>query len=205
MFTLGVIYSSSNSDSLNFEHLNVSPPCSIRKAFLTLLEYLYTFQHVHFLTRYRNNQVPSLLDLVLTNNEHMIPEITSQPPLGKSDHIVIEFEYLCYYTAQQHNVSQYLYDHGDYESMKHELLSTDWEQVFGSLDMQTIWSIFHSKMLLLIDKYIPSCIFRSNVKTKWLNLSTLKLIKRKHKARNTYKATWHQICTPNVEMLLSFP
>jgi len=60
----------------------------------------------------------------------MISEITSKPPLGKSDHIVIE-----YYTAQQHNVSQYLCNHGDYESMKHD---TDWEKVFESLDMQSM-------------------------------------------------------------------
>jgi len=76
-----------------------------------VLEDLYIFQHVHFPTRYKNNQVPSLLDLVLTNNEHMIPEITSQPPFGESGLIVIEFEYFCYYAAQQHNVSQS--DHGD--------------------------------------------------------------------------------------------
>jgi len=47
-------------------------------------------------------------------------------------------------------------------------------------------------MLFLIDKYIPLRIFKSNVKHKWLNSSTtLKLIKQKHKAWNTYKATHH--------------
>jgi len=49
---------------------------------------------------------------------------------------------LLYCTTTQLNVSQYLYNHGDYESMKHELLNTDWEQVFESLNMQSMWSTF---------------------------------------------------------------
>ena len=49
----------------------------------------------------------------------------------------------------------------------------------------------HSKVLLLIDKYIPTRIFKSYSKPKWLDSSTLKLIKQKHKAWNTYKATRH--------------
>ena len=75
--------------------------------------------------------------------------------------------------------------------MKHELLNTNWEQIFENLNTQCMWSVFHSKVLLLIDKYIPTCIFKSNSKPKWLDSSTLKLIKQKHKAWNTYKATQH--------------
>ena len=129
--------------------------------------------------------MPSLLHLVLTNDEHTVSNIMSLPLLGKSDHIVIEFVYLCYCTVQRCNVPRYLYWNGDYESMKHELLNTNWEQIFENLNMQCMWSVFHSKVLLLIDKYIPTRIFKSYSKPKWLDSSTLKLIKQKHKAWNT--------------------
>ena len=36
-------------------------------------------------------------------------------------------------------------------------------------------------------------MFESNSKAKWLNSSTLKAIKQKHKAWNTYKATHHHV------------
>ena len=54
-----------------------------------------------------------------------------------------------------------------------------------------MWSILHSKLLKLIDMYVP--VQRSNYKPKpkWLNNTALKAIKRKHKAWNTYMATRH--------------
>ena len=53
----------------------------------------FLYQHVKTPTRYRNNQVPSLLDLVLTNEENMVEEIETLPSLDKSDHITLKFKY----------------------------------------------------------------------------------------------------------------
>ena len=58
--------------------------------------------------------------------------------------------------------------------MKHELLSADWKQVFASLDMQSMWSILHFKMLFLIDKCIPSRIFWIKCKTQMAQFINLK-------------------------------
>ena len=54
-----------------------------------------------------------------------------------------------------------------------------------------MWSLLRSKLLFLIDKYVPTQTFEPNSRTKWLNSSTLKAIKQKHKAWSTYKATHH--------------
>ena len=43
-------------------------------------------------TRVRHGQEPSVLDLVLTNEEGMIENIEYGNPLGKSDHLVLTFE-----------------------------------------------------------------------------------------------------------------
>jgi len=59
-------------------------------------------------------------------------------PLGKSDHIVIEFIYWCYYTIESRSVSKYLYNRGDYMSMTRELLNTDWEVLFEGLDTENM-------------------------------------------------------------------
>ena len=47
-----------------------------------------------------------------------------------------------------------LYGHGDYVSIRNELLDTDWEHLFKGLDTESMWLCFHSKLLNLIDKLI---------------------------------------------------
>jgi len=77
-------------------------------------------------------------------------------------------------------------------SMTRELLNTDWEALFEGLDIENMWQLLHSKLLSLIDKYIPIQTVMHNSKPKWLNSFALKTIKQKHKACNTYKATHQQ-------------
>jgi len=59
---------------------------------VSLLDDLFLTQHVNFPTRYRNDQIPSLLDLILSTDQHVVTDLASLPPLGKSDHIVISFD-----------------------------------------------------------------------------------------------------------------
>jgi hypothetical protein len=56
-------------------------------------------QHVKDATRYRDGQVPSLLDLVITNESHYVDRILLDAPLGKSDHLLIRFDLICYWTS----------------------------------------------------------------------------------------------------------
>ena len=49
-------------------------------------------QHVNFNTRHRVNNNPSRLDLIFTNEEEMIENISSKAPIGLSDHVRISFE-----------------------------------------------------------------------------------------------------------------
>ncbi|KER30143.1 hypothetical protein T265_03400 [Opisthorchis viverrini] len=53
-------------------------------------------QHVVALTRYRAGQLPSLLDLVITNERHLVGQVTTNAPLGHSDHCALTFDFICY-------------------------------------------------------------------------------------------------------------
>ena len=68
--------------------------------FKSMLSHLLTtgmlHNHVTQPTRYRGTTNPSLLDLVLTNEELMVETIEYEAPLGASDHICLSFEYICY-------------------------------------------------------------------------------------------------------------
>ena len=53
--------------------------------FIEVIESLYLIQHVKEATRTRGTNVPSILDLVFTEDEGNIEHITYDSPLGKSD------------------------------------------------------------------------------------------------------------------------
>ena len=48
-------------------------------------------QFIHCPTHYRTTQTPSLIDLVLSNDSHLVNNITHFPPLGMSHHSVLTF------------------------------------------------------------------------------------------------------------------
>ena len=56
----------------------------------------FLFQHVREPTRFREGQIPSVLDLILTNEENMVEKIDYLPSLGKSDHVVLGFNFNCF-------------------------------------------------------------------------------------------------------------
>ena len=48
-------------------------------------------------TRVRGGQTPSLIDLVLIKEDDMVQNVASGPPFGLSDHVVVAFDFMCYY------------------------------------------------------------------------------------------------------------
>jgi len=84
-----------NYPEINYDDYTVSagedsPPSN----FFTCTQDLFLFQHVTEFTRYRENQKPSILDYVFTYDENSISNILYAPPLGKSDHSCLRFEYV---------------------------------------------------------------------------------------------------------------
>ncbi|CAH8454406.1 unnamed protein product [Dicrocoelium dendriticum] len=73
---------------------------TIGEQFKTDLQDLVTtvplYNHSTLPTRFRTGNRPSVLDLVLTNEEHMTDALVLDFPLGRSDHAVISFNFVCY-------------------------------------------------------------------------------------------------------------
>ena len=78
--------------------------------------------------------------------------------------------------------------------MAEDISNKDWYALFKDLDTVELWGIFHSELLCLIDKYVPTNNFSSakgHSHPAWLNREVSKAIKAKHKAWNRYHFT-HQ-------------
>ena len=71
------------------------PENSMEHQFQSLFSECILFNHAHEPTRIRGLDRPSQLDLILTNEESMIDRVEYNPPLGKSDHVTMMFDYVC--------------------------------------------------------------------------------------------------------------
>ena len=74
-------------------------------------------------TRIRENQRYSLLDIILANEENMRDNLEYLPPLGKSDHVTLNFNQVTYITRFQNPVDKLNFYKDDYEAIKHRLNS----------------------------------------------------------------------------------
>ena len=89
----------------------------------------YLVQHVKQPTRFRLGDTPHTLDLILTNEEGMIANLSHLPALGSSDHEVLRFDLLCYNSRTECHDSKLNLNRGDYEAMAKDLDSVPWEIV----------------------------------------------------------------------------
>ena len=64
--------------------------------FIETVQDCFFYQHVTGPTRIRGMDRPSLLDLILTDEEFQVSEVKHFSPLGASNHCVITFESNCY-------------------------------------------------------------------------------------------------------------
>ncbi|VDP87380.1 unnamed protein product [Echinostoma caproni] len=89
-------------DDFNCPNLNKSATIRpfFEHHFKRLIDSHPPYNHGKVATRFDNLQSPSILDLVLTNEELMVEFVNVTSPLGHSDHAVLTFKYVCYASIQ---------------------------------------------------------------------------------------------------------
>ena len=176
-------------------------PYSQEMKFFDCLEDNFLTQHVHEPTRFRGNNEPSLLDLIVTENDQsqVSSSLIYDEPLGKSDHVVLKFDYLVTITEpppEKHpDVPQNPrrnYHKGNYTDLKEEISCLDWNEILFSdkhqydadttqHNLEEMLSNFYGKINELVAKHVP--IQGDKKKTNnepWLNRGSMRLIKRKY-------------------------
>ena len=114
-------------------------------------------------TRRRGNDEPSLLDLVLTNEEMQVTDIQHHVAIGKSDHDVICFNFHCYLDYSQPK-DRFNFVKGDYCAMKNDIIDTKWSENFTNFAIrirgdrsrvEKCWELLKEKVLSLRNQYVP--------------------------------------------------
>ena len=147
----------------------------------------YIEQMVDKPTRFRLNQLPSVLDLILVNDSNSIQNIDYLSPIGNSDHIVLRFNYKCYIDLTCENTSKLNYFKGNYEGMR-EALSIDWKRVLEGRSTEDMVDVFMDHMSKAMNTFIPIKRQRKKGKTP-LGPEAVKCIHRKHRMWTRYMET----------------
>ena len=158
--------------------------------FIESLRDSYLEQMVDKPTRFRINQNPSVLDLILVNDSNAIQSIDYLSPVGNSDHSILRFAYNCYIELENENAAKLNYFKGEYEGMR-EALSCDWTETLANMNTEEMVNTFTDKITEAMNKYIPRKRRRKKGNTP-LGLEAVKCIRRKHRLWTRYMETREQ-------------
>ena len=172
-----------NCKEINWELMTTTCiPSSCQAQLVQTINTLGWHQHVNFHTRFRRGNQPSLLDLVITNEINMIDNLSILNPIGKSDHGILIFDYLCYRenTAPRSIPKYYL---GNYEEMRNYFSQYEWKQ---SGDVTKAWDEMKSMVIRGTNKFIPKHTPGKRKQKSWIDRTTIRSIKMKHRAWNKF-------------------
>ena len=162
-----VIMGDFNYREIDWEHwMSNSPENHISHQFIEAIRDSFLHQHVELCTRFRENQSPSLLDLVFSSDELLVNNIEYLSPVGKSDHRVMTFSTDCMFNCNIQGRQTFAYDRGDYAAMCKELSMVDWKCVFEGKTVNDNWIFFRDKLKECTEENIPVKSHKSNGVTR---------------------------------------
>jgi len=147
------------------------------------------------MTRVRGDQKPSLLDLVITeNSQTLFNGISHDDPLGKSDHCVLRWKYLLSVAnpddAPDPPPLHLNVDKGDYDELNHLFSEVDWDEQFGTRNLEDRLDKLYEVVKEKQDKCIPYKKGKpKRPRPPWMNKAAQKQIKKKACAWKRYQTS----------------
>ncbi|KAK3855062.1 hypothetical protein Pcinc_038510 [Petrolisthes cinctipes] len=158
------------------------------QSFLACTQGCFLHQHVLEPTRFRHGEAPSVLDLVFSNEEAMVHDLTYLVPLGASDHSCLGFCVQVSVDATPPSATHLNVGRGDYDKFKNMLDEVNWDMHANSGDVETFWR----NMMVELDSAITDCIpkkAKMPPKNLFMNRETIHLRRRKNKLYAKYLRT----------------
>ena len=156
--------------------------------FFSAVQDTYLFQHVKEPTRFRDGIEPSLLDLILTNEESMIERLDYCHGLGKSDHVLIKGQLSCYSTGIVATNLKWNLGRADFQKLGKKIDKTDWSSL-SVLDVNSGYQQFKETLLTLMGECIPKSKSTHKRKNIYMNRKAFNLKKHKRQLWSAYKSS----------------
>lgn len=141
-------------------------------------------------TRYRVLNNPSILDLVLSNDENLVTEIKYDQPIGKSDHLTLQVSLQLYvHLEQKHYQPRRNYWKANYNEINRYIENFDLTELSVETSIEGKWSIFKDMLNTAIEKFVPLSKNKSKkqIKKPWITNDIIDLINNKRKLWDNYK------------------
>ena len=105
---------------------------------------------------------------MLSNEESMIQDIEYISPLGKSDHLVISFNLICYIQQIKRVKEIYCHEKVNYTNMREELEQINWNEESGNMekDINAQWNFIKGKIKKSMVKHVPKGRIRLMIKNQ---------------------------------------
>ena len=157
--------------------------------FVDTLQECFLFQHVTEPTRFRENEKPNILDLIISNEESMVQDLTYLPPLEKSDHVCLTFN-VVYRKQKQLLLEKPIYNifKANYDSIRSDLDQVNWMELFNS-NFKEDYRKFIDIISTLVEKHSPLLKKGNNKRNLYSSRDTIRLKNAKRRAWDTYKKT----------------
>ena len=152
---------------------------------MEVLQSCHLYQHVLRPTRYRQGHEPSLLDLVLTNEEGMVNDIKHNPGLGDSDHECLSFSLDCYKDDRVNLENRPNYYKADFVTIK-ERLQLNWSSFLTGKFLED-YLTFMNIMEKSLEGCVPNYTSMKTKKNVYLTPEAVRLKNLKNKLWRRYK------------------
>ena len=128
----------------------------------------------------KNRQLDDVANANLTTCE-----IAQDPPLGKSDHEVLTFEFQCYvdYTKPK---DRYVFEKGNYAGMRESELLSKWREEYLNLSVENgvtskdLWRSLKSTLVELKNAFVP--VQKASNKPAWKDQGSIPIDEKTRKA-----------------------
>ena len=114
-----------------------------------------------------DGRLGAILDLVLTSNPHLVSSVSTQPPLGTSDHLSLLCKLDLTIARRRPTFSKTIwsYEKADFIELNKVLSNTDWSNAYFAEDVDLALSSWTSTFMSIVNKHIPSKVIK-NIKPK---------------------------------------
>ena len=180
-----VIFGDFNLPDINWENHTATS----RGAGVSYLEWLHShalYQHVSEATRFRDGQVSSTLDLVLSSAEHSVTQLRYLPPLGKSDHVVLACTIALRYRKPPIKMTR-RFHRLDWSDVQHTATQYNWYSTDSNIEAR--WTVLKRNILSLQERFAPLVPVRKKGKPPWWSATIRRSIRTRDTMWRKYKTS----------------
>ena len=129
-----------------------------------------------------------MLDIILTNEEGLLHNLAYLPPLGNSDHLVLQFDLVCYAQPADTNETRLNLNKGDFQRLNMLVKQSMWTGVY-STNPDTGYSSFKDTLANLVSICIPKARPKGKRCSIYMNKEAIRLKNNKKRLWSEYTHT----------------